>query len=55
MEGARNIAYQALMYCLDNGVTEWNQLKNRVRDDLSKYLYAQTKRKPMILPIIMNV
>lgn len=55
MDEARNIAADALMHCLDNGVTEWNQLKNKVRDDLSKYLYAQTKRKPMILPIIMNV
>lgn len=55
MEEARNIAYDALVQCLDNGITEWNQLKNKVRDDLSKYLYAQTKRKPMILPIIMNV
>jgi len=31
------------------------QLKTRVKDDLAKYLYQQTKRKPMILPIIMNV
>ena len=30
------------------------QLKTRVKDDLAKYLYQQTKRKPMILPIIMN-
>ena len=31
------------------------QLKTKVRDDLAKYLYQQTKRKPMILPIIMNI
>ncbi len=31
------------------------QLKTRVKDDLARYLYQQTKRKPMILPIIMNV
>jgi len=30
-------------------------LKNRVKDELSRYLYAKTKRKPMILPIIMDV
>jgi len=31
------------------------ELKTCVKDDLSKYLYAKTKRKPMVLPVIMNV
>ena len=31
------------------------QLKNKVKDDLAKYIYQQTKRKPMIIPIIMDV
>ena len=31
------------------------QLKRQVKDDMTKYLYAKTKRKPMILPVIMNV
>ncbi|MBQ5772041.1 MAG: hypothetical protein IIW07_00920, partial [Clostridia bacterium] len=31
------------------------QLKKRVKDDLTKFLYSKTKRKPMILPVIMNV
>ena len=30
-------------------------LKTKVKDDLSKFLYSKTKRKPMILPMIMNV
>ena len=30
-------------------------LKNRVKDELSKFLYNKTKRKPMILPILMDV
>ena len=30
-------------------------LKTKVKDDLAKYVYQQTKRKPMILPIIMNL
>ena len=40
---------------LDADVTEWTQLKTGVKDALSKYLYQKTKRKPMILPVIMNV
>ena len=30
-------------------------LKQRIKDDISKYLYSQTKRKPMVLPIVMYV
>ena len=30
-------------------------LKTKVKEDLSKYLYSKTKRRPMVLPIIMNV
>ena len=30
-------------------------LKTKVKDDLSKYIYTKTKRRPMVLPIIMNV
>jgi ribonuclease J len=34
---------------------EWSSLKQEVRDDLNRYLYEKTKRRPMILPIIMEV
>ncbi len=34
---------------------DWYQIKNRVKDDLAKFIYGKTKRKPMILPMIMNV
>lgn len=34
---------------------DWAELKSSVRDDLSKYLYDQTKRRPSILPVIMEV
>ncbi len=55
MDEVRLIAYEALADCMENNMTDWTQLKTRVKDDLSKYLYAKTKRKPMILPVIMNV
>jgi len=55
MEQFRNIAYYALDECLASGKTDWTQIKNAVRDALSKEIYARTKRRPMILPIIMNV
>ena len=31
------------------------ELKNAVKDDLTKFLYAKKKRKPMVLPVIMNM
>lgn len=37
------------------GVSEWGLMKNKIRDDLSKFFYEKTKRSPMILPIIMEV
>ena len=55
MEEARQIAYDALMDALDSDQVDRMQIKKYVKDDLTKYLYAKTKRKPMILPVIMNV
>lgn len=55
MEEVREISRRALEDCLDNGIIEWTQMKSDVKDDVSRYLYSRTKRKPMILPVIMNV
>lgn len=56
MEEARQIAYEALLDALESREqVDRMQLKKYVKDDLTKYLYAKTKRKPMILPVIMNV
>ncbi len=55
MDEVRAIARNVLDESLADGVVEWNQLKTNVKDELSKYLYSKTKRKPMILPVIMNV
>jgi ribonuclease J len=55
MEGAREIVRKHLEKSLGNQVTEWSVLKSGIRDDLREYLYAKTMRKPMILPIIMEI
>ena len=55
LDEARRIASDALEDCFDEGIREWTTIKNRVRDDLSKFIYERTKRSPMILPIIMEV
>lgn len=56
MEEAKQIALEAVTDALD----DWENsdrmlLKKRVKDDLTRFLYNKTKRKPMILPVIMNV
>ncbi|MCI6841762.1 MAG: ribonuclease J [Eubacteriales bacterium] len=55
MDQVRQIAKDALTDCLDHNITDWTELKGRVKDDLSKFLWSKTKRKPMILPVVMNV
>ena len=55
MDEAKERVRQALEKCELNGVTEWATIKSNVRDTLGKYLYERTRRRPMILPIIMEV
>lgn len=55
MEQVKNVAKVSINDCVKNGTSEWNAIKSQVRDDLSKFLYQKTKRKPMILPVIMDV
>lgn len=55
MDNVKELVRGVLCDTLDSGVTEWTQMKTNVKDSLTKYLYTKTKRKPMILPIIMNV
>ena len=51
----REVARRALDDCCRNPRCDWNTMKTRVRDDLSRMLFQKTKRRPMILPIIMDV
>jgi ribonuclease J len=55
MEEARQRVKEALEKCNDRGLSEWAAIKAQVRDVLGKFLYEKTRRRPMILPIIMEV
>ena len=55
MDGARDIVRDILSECEEKKITDWATLKSKVRDELRYYLYEKTKRKPMILPIIMEI
>lgn len=52
MTGARNVIADALKKLEEREVREWSTIKNDVKDSLKDYLYQNTKRNPMILPII---
>ena len=55
MEEAKQLLYEALDKCLSNRSADWSRIKMVIRDTMSEFLWKRTKRKPMILPIIMDV
>ncbi|KEI01505.1 ribonuclease J [Clostridium botulinum] len=55
MDGARLMVRDALRECEEKHITEWAVIKSKVKEVLRMFLYEKTKRKPMILPIIMEV
>ena len=55
IDEAREIVKNTLLECEEKNITDWATLKSNVRDELRTYLYEKTKRKPMILPIIMEI
>ena len=55
LEEANKIVSNTLARLMGENVNEWASLKTQVRDALGRFLYEQTRRRPMILPIIMEV
>ncbi|AYD40129.1 ribonuclease J [Clostridium fermenticellae] len=55
MEEAREIVRGALKKCEEKHITEWASIKSNIKEVLRMFLYERTKRKPMILPIIMEI
>jgi len=55
LDEARDRVKEAVEECLERGATDWGAIKGEVRQALSKYLYEETKRRPMVLPIIVEV
>ncbi len=55
MDEARGVVNEAVEGCLGRGISDWGKLKSAIKDVLGDYVWKKTKRRPMILPIIMEV
>ncbi|SHI20620.1 ribonuclease J [Butyrivibrio fibrisolvens DSM 3071] len=54
IEDATDLVLDEVTEALSRGITDWPKLKNLVKDILSEFIWKKTKRRPMILPIIMD-
>ncbi|WP_139904925.1 ribonuclease J [Clostridium thermarum] len=52
---AKEVARKEIENCLDKKILEWSLLKNNVKKSVEKLLYEKTKRRPTIIPIIMEI
>ncbi len=55
MNDAKKQIEDVLKKCEDKGITDWADIKSEIRETLYRYLFKKTQRKPMILPILINV
>ena len=55
IEDAKNVVRKILNDDSRDNLKDWNGLKSDIRDNLRSYIFKNTKRNPMILPIIMEV
>lgn len=55
MEEARHVLNDTMDRCMYKGITDWSKIKTEIRDSLGDFVWKETKRRPMIIPIIMEV
>ena len=55
MDELRDMAAGIIEEYYDHGDTDFNTMKNRIKDDTARYISQKTKRKPMVLPIILEI
>ena len=55
MESAREVLSETVEDLMDEGVTDWTRIKGEIKDSLGDFVWKETQRRPMIMPIIMEV
>ena len=51
----KEISYDSIQTSIDKNIFKWSEIKNNIRNDVGPFIYSKTKRKPIIVPIIMEV
>ena len=55
MDEVKNVVRAEIKKCEENGIRDWGTIKSNLKENLRGYVFAKTKRNPMIIPIIMEV
>ena len=55
MDDAQTVLNTTMDHLMDKGVTDWGRIKQDIKDSLGSFVWKETKRQPMIIPIIMEV
>jgi ribonuclease J len=55
LDEARSLIEKAVVTCLKKNITDWGKIKGTIKDTLGDFVWKKTKRRPMILPIIMEI
>ena len=55
IDEVRSIVTNVVEKCLENNITQWAEIKNSIRREVDNFVYTKMKRKPMILPVIVDV
>ncbi len=55
MEEAKKLLDDTMGYCMEKNITDWGRIKTEIKEELGEFVWRKTKRRPMIMPIIMEV
>ena len=55
MDEMQKVVDDTMEYIMDRHITDWSKIKTEVKDAIGDFVWKETKRRPMILPIIMEV
>ena len=55
MDEAKAVLDETMDYCMDKNITDWGKIKSEIKDSLGDFVWKETKRRPMIMPFIMEV
>ena len=55
MDEVKMVVRHEVRKCEERGIRDWGTIKNSLKENLRDYIFAKTKRNPMIIPIIMEI